>query len=208
MHTRIPTFLRYNIQYGNSSNLDSFSSQDQTFTLNDDVVLSFGSLPSFYKARITSIHYLKDLKVPNRMNDQSKKIRKKTHTKSKLNKMNLEQNSKWILKYTIRSAFLRLKKLNQRASIFNEISNKKSKKMVALLVEVQFYFSMDDLPDIDEDFTNAKELFLCQKKHLVYGYNLISKCVISKKPPIKNETEGFFCWRGYDPHIKSIVQKN
>ena len=76
-------------------------------------------------------------------------------------------------------------------------SHPKNKRMVALLVEVKFYFSIDDLEEIEEEILNAKELFLSQKRHLVYANNIIGKCFIFKGsyPNI----DGFYCTRNYDP---------
>ena len=79
------------------------------------------------------------------------------------------------------------------------------KKKVALIAEVKFYFSVDDLEDVDDQVWSAKELFLSQKKHLVYGFNIIGKCFIFKG--FYSNMDGFFCARQYDPIRKRIFEK-
>ena len=79
---------------------------------------------------------------------------------------------------------------------------------IALLVKVRFYFSLDDLNEIDMNFTNVKEMFLSTKSHYVYAYNFIAKCLIQQKfPEDSSDEDKFFCWRCYDPKTNSIQIK-
>ena len=78
--------------------------------------------------------------------------------------------------------------------------------MVALLVEVRFYFSVDDLSDVDVQTHTAKELFLSTKCHLVYGLNLVAKCCVAPADSsLAVDIDGFFCRKSFDPSLNRLV---
>jgi hypothetical protein len=200
MNNCIPKEIKELIPSSSCSKLTSFSYKSETFRINDDVYLNFNSSPEFFRARITNIFFITNLK-PSIISKRTKKIRKK---KLKPKKKKIMSRNKNII--PIHNS------VSDQNSTFSENLIQKSKKLkfknkpkVALIVEVQFYFSVDDLEEIEEKVSCAKELFLSQKKHLVYGFNIIGKCYIFKGS--YSSLDGFYSTRLYDPVHRKILEQ-
>lgn len=78
----------------------------------------------------------------------------------------------------------------------------KASAKVAVLVEVRFYFSVDDLDDLQGELLSAKELFLSEERHLVYANNIFGKCFIFQG--FYPNLDAFFCARNYDPVCRTL----
>ena len=81
MRNCIPKIIKKQIFSASCNNLKSFSYNSETFLLEDDVFISFGSSPNFFRARISNIYYLNDIN-PSLVSCPKKRIRKKDKIKS------------------------------------------------------------------------------------------------------------------------------
>ena len=215
MHSRIPKSLRSQISSSNCQQLDSFTLKGETFGIGEDVILIFGEFPNFFKGRIHRIFYIK------KVSDTLSRVKGRRIRKNKI-KRNPKENILKSFKSGSSQNYQnkadvneKLKKIHKGGNYENQENHAKKerfknednskkclkrKSQMAVLVEIQFYRSVDDLPDIEEDFSSAKELFLSLKCHLVYAFNIISKCLVDKGMPQNNQDfDSFFSFREYDP---------
>ena len=212
MNNCIPKVIRKLISSSSCSKLKSFSYKSETFVIGDDVFIGFGSSPTFFRAHISAILFVNDIQ-PALLRGPTKRIRKKEKTCLRSAKKARVEPGKRRAKRVLAvepSESQPVLKSNGDSQETPSGSIRKAfpqnKSMVALLVEVRFYLSVDDLEGVHEGVSSAKELFLSQKTHLVYGYNIIGKCFITKG--FYSNIDGFYCTRQYDPDQDKILDQD